>query len=193
MLCAIDALYACHFSLHAGDGSWWGWADCQQSRIALFSFIVIIITFFILLLLLLLYCYHHCYSHGEDNVIHLPSGLDRVDCERQEEEDHHYYIIVCCRMKRLLCGKRRGAACTRQALTLERWLTASMTTTTSWTWWTTTSPRRRVYGSWWIRCWSWLPPRLQVVHALFAHLGILQTQPQVDVCMHSSVHMHGHM
>ena len=24
---------------------------------------------------------------GEDDVIHLPSGLDRVDCERQEEED----------------------------------------------------------------------------------------------------------
>ena len=24
---------------------------------------------------------------GEDNVIHLPSGLDRVDCERQEEEE----------------------------------------------------------------------------------------------------------
>ena len=23
---------------------------------------------------------------GEDDVIHLPSGLDRVDCERQEEE-----------------------------------------------------------------------------------------------------------
>ena len=24
---------------------------------------------------------------GEDDVIHLPSGLDRVDCERQEEEE----------------------------------------------------------------------------------------------------------
>ena len=24
---------------------------------------------------------------GEDDVIRLPSGLDRVDCERQEEED----------------------------------------------------------------------------------------------------------
>ena len=24
---------------------------------------------------------------GEDNIIHLPSGLDRVDCERQEEEE----------------------------------------------------------------------------------------------------------
>ena len=24
---------------------------------------------------------------GEDDGIHLPSGLDRVDCERQEEED----------------------------------------------------------------------------------------------------------
>ena len=24
---------------------------------------------------------------GEDDVIHLPSGLDRVACERQEEED----------------------------------------------------------------------------------------------------------
>ena len=24
---------------------------------------------------------------GEGDVIHLPSGLDRVDCERQEEED----------------------------------------------------------------------------------------------------------
>ena len=26
---------------------------------------------------------------GEDDVIHLPSGLDRVDCERQEEEEEH--------------------------------------------------------------------------------------------------------
>ena len=26
---------------------------------------------------------------GEDDVIHLPSGLDRVDCERQEEEEDH--------------------------------------------------------------------------------------------------------
>ena len=24
---------------------------------------------------------------GEDDVTHLPSGLDRVDCERQEEEE----------------------------------------------------------------------------------------------------------
>ena len=24
---------------------------------------------------------------GEDDIIHLPSGLDRVDCERQEEEE----------------------------------------------------------------------------------------------------------
>ena len=24
---------------------------------------------------------------GEDDIIHLPSGLDRADCERQEEED----------------------------------------------------------------------------------------------------------
>ena len=23
---------------------------------------------------------------GEDDIIHLPSGLDRVDCKRQEEE-----------------------------------------------------------------------------------------------------------
>ena len=26
---------------------------------------------------------------GEDDVIRLPSGLDRVDCERQEEEDRY--------------------------------------------------------------------------------------------------------
>ena len=26
---------------------------------------------------------------GEDNVIHLPSGVDCVDCERQEEEEDH--------------------------------------------------------------------------------------------------------
>ena len=25
---------------------------------------------------------------GEDDIIHLPSGLDRVDCERQEGEDN---------------------------------------------------------------------------------------------------------
>ena len=24
---------------------------------------------------------------GEDDIIHLPSGLDRVDCERKEEEE----------------------------------------------------------------------------------------------------------
>ena len=24
---------------------------------------------------------------GEDDIIHLPSGLDRVDCEHQEEEE----------------------------------------------------------------------------------------------------------
>ena len=27
---------------------------------------------------------------GEDDVIHLPSGLDRVDCEHQEEEEDRY-------------------------------------------------------------------------------------------------------
>ena len=41
---------------------------------------------------------------GEDDVIHLPSGLDRVDCERQEEEEEKkslttlevmtYYLVV---------------------------------------------------------------------------------------------------
>ena len=34
---------------------------------------------------------------GEDDVIHLPSGLGRVDCERQEEEeDRTFDSIVCC-------------------------------------------------------------------------------------------------
>ena len=31
---------------------------------------------------------------GEDNVIHLPSGLDRVDCKRQEEEEEVYLHSV---------------------------------------------------------------------------------------------------
>ena len=41
---------------------------------------------------------------GEDDVIHLPSGLDRVDCERQEEEEEKkslttlevmtYYLVM---------------------------------------------------------------------------------------------------
>ena len=29
---------------------------------------------------------------GEDDVIHLPSGLDRVDCERQEEEEDRMIV-----------------------------------------------------------------------------------------------------
>ena len=29
---------------------------------------------------------------GEDGVIHLPSGLDRVDCKRQEEEEEEVLV-----------------------------------------------------------------------------------------------------
>ena len=36
---------------------------------------------------------------GEDDVIHLPSGLDRVDCERQEEEEEEYRMTF----SRLTC------------------------------------------------------------------------------------------
>ena len=31
---------------------------------------------------------------GEDDIIHLPSGLDHVDCERQEEEETTWFIII---------------------------------------------------------------------------------------------------
>ena len=31
---------------------------------------------------------------GEDDVIHLPSGLDRVDCERQEEEEESRELLA---------------------------------------------------------------------------------------------------
>ena len=31
---------------------------------------------------------------GEDDVIHLPSGLDRVDCERQQEEEEETGVGV---------------------------------------------------------------------------------------------------
>ena len=30
---------------------------------------------------------------GEDDIIHLPSGLDRVDCERQEEEEEVRHLV----------------------------------------------------------------------------------------------------
>ena len=30
---------------------------------------------------------------GEDNIIHLPSGLDRVDCKRQEEEEEEWSLL----------------------------------------------------------------------------------------------------
>ena len=33
---------------------------------------------------------------GEDDVFHLPSGLDRVDCERQEEEDQSILLHKAC-------------------------------------------------------------------------------------------------
>ena len=31
---------------------------------------------------------------GEDDVIHLPSGLDHVDCERQEEEEEGIIMTI---------------------------------------------------------------------------------------------------
>ena len=32
---------------------------------------------------------------GEGDIIHLPSGLDGVDCERQEEEEDCTFVLVC--------------------------------------------------------------------------------------------------
>ena len=38
---------------------------------------------------------------GEDDVIHLPSGLDRVDCERQEEEEEEVTFFRMCQNEAL--------------------------------------------------------------------------------------------
>ena len=42
---------------------------------------------------------------GEDDVIHLPSGPDRVDCDRQEEEEEviYFVLVICLRVGDLFC------------------------------------------------------------------------------------------
>ena len=40
---------------------------------------------------------------GENGIIHLPSGLDRVDCERQEEEDTAATLLASLRVDSEAC------------------------------------------------------------------------------------------